>query len=111
MIKAERVLTAWDKTLETRDFSHLSVFLSDDFQFEDTTGEVEDLATTKSWCILGEIRIKNFKIILDKTSRTGYIINTKAIKPNNKGASHGQLNLIHPPFRTSCNPCFQQSEA
>ena len=51
MIKAEIVLTAWDKTLETRDFSHLSVFLSDDFQFEDTTGEVEDLATTKSWCI------------------------------------------------------------
>ena len=63
MTKAEIVLTAWDKTLETRDFSHLSVFLSDDFQFEDTTGEVEDLATTKSWCILGEIRIKNFKII------------------------------------------------
>jgi len=53
MIKAERVLTAWDKTLETRDFSHLSVFLSDDFRFEDTTGEVEDLATTKSWCIFG----------------------------------------------------------
>ena len=48
MTKAEIVLTAWDKTLETRDFRHLSVFLSDDFQFEDTTGEVEDLATTKS---------------------------------------------------------------
>ena len=60
MIKAEIVLTAWDKTLETRDFSHLSVFLSDDFQFEDTTGEVEDLATTKSWCILGETKIRNF---------------------------------------------------
>ena len=26
MIKAETVLTAWDKTLETRDFSHLSVW-------------------------------------------------------------------------------------
>ena len=48
MIKAEIVLTAWDKTLETRDFRHLSAFFSDDFQFEDTTGEVEDLATTKS---------------------------------------------------------------
>ena len=26
MIKAEIVLTAWDKTLETLDFSHLSAF-------------------------------------------------------------------------------------
>ena len=26
MIKAEIVLTAWDKTLETRDFRHLSAF-------------------------------------------------------------------------------------
>ena len=26
MIKAKVVLTAWDRTLETRDFSHLSVF-------------------------------------------------------------------------------------
>ena len=26
MIKAKSVLTAWDKTLETRDFGHLSVF-------------------------------------------------------------------------------------
>ena len=26
MIKAKVVLTAWDKTLETRDFGHLSVF-------------------------------------------------------------------------------------
>ena len=70
MIKAETVLTAWDKTLETRDFSHLSVFLSDDFQFEDTTGEVEDLATTKSWCILGEIRIKNFMGMVTSAAHT-----------------------------------------
>lgn len=28
MIKAKVVLTAWDKTLETRDFGHLSAFLS-----------------------------------------------------------------------------------
>ena len=60
MIKAEIVLTAWDKTLETRDFSHLSVFCRMIFSVEDTTGEVEDLATTKSWCTLGEIRINNF---------------------------------------------------
>ena len=57
------VLTAWDKTLETRDFGHLSVFLSDDFQFEDTTGEIGDLANTESWCVAGEIRISNFKTL------------------------------------------------
>ena len=84
MIKAERVLTAWDKTLETRDFSHLSVFLSDDFQFEDTTGEVEDLVTTKSWCILGEIRIKNFKIIRENED---YIVATHDVVQDGKPRS------------------------
>ena len=85
MIKAERVLTAWDKTLETRDFSHVSVFLSDDFQFEDTTGEVEDLATTKSWCILGEIRIKNFKIIRENED---YIVGTHDVVQDGKPRSN-----------------------
>ena len=85
MIKAEIVLTAWDKTLETRDFSHLSVFLSDDFQFEDTTGEVEDLATTKSWCILGEIRIKNFKTIRENEH---YIVATHDVVQNGKPSSN-----------------------
>jgi hypothetical protein len=85
MIIAEKVLTAWDKTLETRDFSHLSVFLSDDFQFEDTTGEVEDLATTKSWCILGEIRIKKFKIIRENED---YIVATHDVVQDGKPRSN-----------------------
>ena len=85
MTKAEIVLTAWDKTLETRDFSHLSVFLSDDFQFEDTTGEVEDLATTKSWCILGEIRIKNFNIIRENED---YIVATHDVVQDGKPRSN-----------------------
>jgi hypothetical protein len=85
MIIAEKVLTAWDKTLETRDFSHLSVSLSDDFQFEDTTGEVEDLATTKSWCILGEIRIKKFKIIRENED---YIVATHDVVQDGKPHSN-----------------------
>ena len=85
MIKAESVLTAWDKTLETRDFRHLSLFLSDDFQFEDTTGEVEDLVTTKSWCILGEIRIKNFKIIRENED---YIVATHDVVQDGKPRSN-----------------------
>ena len=85
MTKAESVLTAWDKTLETRDFRHLSLFLSDDFQFEDTTGEVEDLVTTKSWCILGEIRIKNFKI---KRENEDYIVATHDVVQDGKPRSN-----------------------
>ena len=85
MIKAESVLTAWDKTLETRDFRHLSLFLSDDFQFEGTTGEVEDLVTTKSWCILGEIRIKNFKIIRENED---YIVATHDVVQDGKPRSN-----------------------
>ena len=61
MIKATTVLEAWDRTLETKDFSHLAKYLSNDFQFEDTTGEVDNLENTKSWCIAGGLRIKNFK--------------------------------------------------
>ena len=40
------------------DFSHLAQYRSDDFQFEDTTGEVSNLENTKSWCISGELRIQ-----------------------------------------------------
>ena len=58
MIKANTVLEAWDQTLETMDFSHLAQYRSDDFQFEDTTGEVSNLENTKSWCISGELRIQ-----------------------------------------------------
>ena len=85
MIKAKVVLTAWDKTLETRDFSHLSVFLSDDFQFEDTTGEIGDLANTESWCVAGEIRISNFNTIRENDN---YIVATHDVEQDGKPHSN-----------------------
>ncbi len=57
MINAVEFPNAWDKTLETQDFSHLRKYLSDDFQFENTQGEINNLEHTKSWCIAGELRI------------------------------------------------------
>ncbi len=53
MIEANTVLEAWDKTLETEDFTHLDKYLSYDFKFEDTNGELDNLENTKSWCIAG----------------------------------------------------------
>ena len=53
MIQANTVLEAWDKTLETKDFTYLEKYLSDDFKFEDTTGELDNLKNTKSLCIAG----------------------------------------------------------
>ena len=85
MIKAKVILTAWDKTLETRDFGHLSVFLSDDFQFEDTTGEIGDLANTESWCVAGEIRISNFKTIRENDN---YIVATHDVEQDGKPHSN-----------------------
>ena len=85
MIKAKVVLTAWDKTLETRDFSHLSVFLSHDFQFEDTTGEQDNLENTKSWCVAGELRIKNFKTIRETEN---YIVATHDVVQEGKPKSN-----------------------
>jgi len=85
MIKAKVVLTAWDKTLETRDFDHLSVFLSDDFQFEDTTGDIGDLANTESWCVAGEIRISNFKTIRENDN---YIVATHDVEQDGKPHSN-----------------------
>ena len=85
MIKAKVVLTAWDRTLETRDFSHLSVFLSDDFQFEDTIGEIGDLANTESWCVAGEIRISNFNTIRENDH---YIVATHDVEQDGKPHSN-----------------------
>ena len=61
MIQANTVLEAWDKTLETKDFTHLEKYLSADFQVEDTDGELDNLENIKSWCIAGGLRINNFK--------------------------------------------------
>ena len=68
MIPANTVLEAWDKTFETKDFSHLSQYLSEDFQVEYTTGEVDNLEDTKNWCVAGGLRINNFKTCLLYTS-------------------------------------------
>jgi len=73
MINAKTVLEAWDKTFETMEFSHLENYLSSDFQFEDTTGELENLENTKSWCVAGGLRINNFKTIRENEN---YIVAT-----------------------------------
>jgi hypothetical protein len=90
--KAEAVLTAWDKTLETRDFSHLSVFLSDDFQFENTQGEIGDLANTESWCVAGALRISNFKTIRENDS---YIVATHDVVQDGKPPSNVLVYAEH----------------
>ena len=73
MIKVNTVLEAWDKTLETKDFTHLEKYLSGDFKFEDTAGELDNLENTKSWCVAGGLRINNFKTIRENEN---YIVAT-----------------------------------
>ena len=73
MTQANTVLEAWDKTLATKAFTHLEKYLSRDFQFEDTTGELDNLENTKSWCVAGELRINNFKTIRENEN---YIVAT-----------------------------------
>ena len=93
MIKANTVLKAWDKTLNTMDFSYLAQYLSDDFQFEDTTGEVGNLENTKSWCISGELRINNFKTIRESED---YIVATHDVsqegQPNSNVLVYAEQN-------------------
>ena len=85
MIKANTVLEVWDNTFETMDFDHLAKYLSDDFQFEDTTGEIGDLENTKSWCISGELRINNFKTIRENEN---YIVATHDVVQEGKPKSN-----------------------
>ena len=73
MTQANTVLEAWDKTLEIKNFTHLEKYLSIDFQFEDTTGELGNLENTKSWCVAGGLRINNFKTIRENKN---YIVAT-----------------------------------
>ena len=85
MIQANTVLEAWDNTLETMDFDHLQEYLSDDFQFEGTTGEIDDLKNTKNWCISGELRINNFKTIRENEN---YIVATHDVVQEGKPKSN-----------------------
>ena len=84
MIQANTVLKAWDKTLETKDFTHLGKYLSSDFQFEDTTGELDNLENTKSWCVAGGLRINNFKTIRENQD---YIVATHDVIQEGKPKS------------------------
>ena len=85
MIPANTVLEAWDKTFETKDFSHLAQYLSEDFQVEYTTGEVDNLEDTKSWCIAGGVRINNFKTIRENAN---YIVATHDVVQEGKPKSN-----------------------
>ena len=85
MINAKTVLEAWDKTFETMEFSHLEKYLSSDFQFEDTTGELENLENTKSWCVAGGLRINNFKTIRENEN---YIVATHDVIQENSPKSN-----------------------
>ena len=85
MIQANTVLEAWDKTLETKDFTHLEKYLSDDFKFEDNNGELDNLENTKSWCIVGRLRINNFKTIRENEN---YIVATHDVIQEGKPKSN-----------------------
>ena len=93
MIQANTVLEAWDKTFETKDFSHLAQYLSEDFQVEYTTGEVDNLEDTKSWCVEGGLRINNFKTIRENAN---YIVATHDVvqegKPNSNVLVYAEQN-------------------
>ena len=85
MIQANTILKAWDKTFETTDFSHLAQYLSEDFQVEYTTGEVDNLEDTKSWCVAGGLRINNFKTIRENAN---YIVATHDVVQEGKPKSN-----------------------
>ncbi len=79
------MLEAWGKTLETKDFSHLAQYLSEDFQVEDTLGELDNLENTKSWCVAGGLRINNFKTIRENAN---YIVATHDVVQEGKPKSN-----------------------
>jgi hypothetical protein len=65
MSLAEKIMTAWDKTMETGDAEHLSQFLSDDFVFINNADEENNRAEVLDWSANGELRIGNFKTIYE----------------------------------------------
>ena len=85
MLQANTILEAWDKTFETKDFTHLEKYLSADFQVEDTTGELDNLENTKSWSVAGGLRINNFKTIRENEN---YIVATHDVIQEGKPKSN-----------------------
>ena len=61
------------------------VFLSDDFPFEDTTGEIGAWAKTEIWCVAGDIRISNFNTIRENDH---YIVATHDVEQDGKPHSN-----------------------
>ena len=65
MSLAEKILAAWDKTMETGDAEHLSEFLSDDFVFINNVDEENNRAEVMDWSANGGLRIGTFKTIYE----------------------------------------------
>ena len=65
MSLAEKILAAWDKTMETGDTEHLSEFLSDDFVFINNVDEENNRAEVMDWSANGGLRIGTFKTIYE----------------------------------------------
>ena len=65
MSLAEKILTAWDKTMETGDAEHLSEFLSDDLVLINNADEENNRAEVLDWSASGGLRIGNFKTIYE----------------------------------------------
>ena len=65
MSLAEKILAAWDKTMETGDTEHLSEFLSDDFVFINNVDEENNRAEVLDWSANGGLRISNFQTIYE----------------------------------------------
>ena len=85
VIHANTLLEALGKTLKTKDYTHLEKYLSDDFKFEDTNGELDNLENIKSWCIAGGLRINNFKTIRENEN---YIVATHDVIQEGKPKSN-----------------------
>tara|TARA_A100001015_G_scaffold278442_1_gene338641 strand:- start:8 stop:220 length:213 start_codon:yes stop_codon:yes gene_type:complete len=62
MSLAEKILTAWDKTMETGDAEHLSEFLSDDLVLINNADEENNRAEVLDWSANGGLRISNFQL-------------------------------------------------
>ena len=61
----EQILTAWDKTMETKDPTHLDTHLDDEFEFWSSDESVNSKAETLEWSAAGGLRIGNFRTIYE----------------------------------------------
>lgn len=61
----EQILTAWDKTMETKDPTHLGTHLDDEFEFWSSDESVNSKAETREWSAAGGLRIGNFRTIYE----------------------------------------------